>query len=227
MISRKINPLLPRRFRLLTYFMILTWAVTGTQSYLGQTQSTNATIAIDEGVAIALKELDKNPGAFWLFRDKLRSAAVGREQAIQTLIDMLNDPKSRNITKRYAAYYLGLIRGDRAVDVLAAQINLEPDGIIGGSLGEAESEWNSQPAASALIEIGTPSIPALIRNLTESDDVKVRETSLWVLCCIEDDKDIVHLRLQKALTAETDPGKQGRLRIALTTLSVFKYPYKK
>ena len=74
----------------------------------------------------------------------------------------------------------------------------------------------------ALIKIGTPSIPAMIRNLKESDDARVRELSLEILYHIEGDKDIVQLRLQKALKAEKDLQKQARLQAALKSLSEIK-----
>ena len=74
------------------------------------------------------------------------------------------------------------------------------------------------PAVEALIKIGNPSIPAVIRNLAESDDAKVRELSLKVLKSIDGDKDISQLRLQKAFKAETASQKQARLQAALKDL---------
>ena len=74
----------------------------------------------------------------------------------------------------------------------------------------------------ALIKIGNPSIPAVIRNLAESDDAKVRELSLTALYHIDGDKDITQLRLQKALKAEKDLQKQARLQAALKSLSEIK-----
>jgi hypothetical protein len=74
----------------------------------------------------------------------------------------------------------------------------------------------------ALIEIGNPSTPAVIRNLADSDDPKVRELSLRVLTRIDNDKDISQLRLQKVLKAETDPKKQARLKAALNALAEMK-----
>jgi len=74
------------------------------------------------------------------------------------------------------------------------------------------------PAMDALVKIGNPSIPAVIRNLEESEDAKVRELSLKVLYRIEGDKDIVQLRLQKALEVQQDSKKKARLQTALQAL---------
>jgi len=77
-------------------------------------------------------------------------------------------------------------------------------------------------AVDALIKIGNPSIPAMMRNLAESDDAKARELSLQVLTRIDGDKDISQLRLQKTLKAETDSTKQTRLQAALKSLAELK-----
>jgi hypothetical protein len=68
------------------------------------------------------------------------------------------------------------------------------------------------------MRIGNPSIPAVIGNLEQSDDVKVRELSLAVLNYIDNDKDITQLRLQKALAAQNDGQKMMRLQGALKAL---------
>jgi hypothetical protein len=71
----------------------------------------------------------------------------------------------------------------------------------------------------ALIAIGNPSIPAMIRNLADSDDARVRELSLQVLTRIDGDKDISKLRLQRALKTGKDSQKQARLQAALKSLA--------
>ena len=76
------------------------------------------------------------------------------------------------------------------------------------------------------MKIGSPAIPPLIQNLEESDDPTVRKLSLFVLCFIDGDKDIVQLRLQKALKAEKDPKKQARIQAAIKSLPESQSPYK-
>ena len=89
------------------------------------------------------------------------------------------------------------------------------------SCGQRGSEWfwDRFPATQALVKIGNPAIPAVIRNLAESDDATFRRLSLSALYHIEGDKDIVQLRLQKALAAEKVSTKQVRLQSALKDLA--------
>lgn len=133
------------------------------------------------------------------------------------LQNLFMDAKSSNLHQCCAAYYLGEMHFQQAVDMLATNITLCLDTsrisvdhlpIIAGF-----------PAKDALIKIGIPAIPAVIRNLAESDDAKVRELSLEVIERIDNDEDISALRLQKAIKAETDSQKQARLQVALKALT--------
>ena len=117
----------------------------------------------------------------------------------------------------YAAYLLGQYRFPRAADSLAQNITMEDD-VRSTMLRSPEWFWDRYPAAEALVKIGEPSIPSVIRNLSESDNSKIRELSLKVLCCVEKDQDIVKLRLQKAATLQPHQEKKARLDAALRTL---------
>lgn len=141
-----------------------------------------------------------------------------KRQAIGNLLRVLDDPNATKLNHGIAAFYLGEFHAVEASDVLRRNITL--------NLGmEVTVFYQGLPivsgltACDALIKIGTPSIPAVLRNLAESDDAKVRELSLQVLYRIEGDKDIVQMRLQKALAAEKDSQKQARLQGALKALS--------
>lgn len=138
---------------------------------------------------------------------------IERKQLCSKLIGILTDSRSPNLNQCEAAYYLGELRIPEAVDALAAKIMLRLDTrhIITLHLPTI----SSSPVVEALIKIGIPSIPAMIRNLAESDDNQVRDLSLKVIYRIEGDKDIVQLRLQKAMAAEKDSRKQARLQAAL------------
>jgi hypothetical protein len=136
-----------------------------------------------------------------------------RKQLCMELIGILNDPKSSNLSQCEAACYLGEMRMSEAADDLAAKITLRLD--LRHIIILHLPAISASPVTDALVKIGNPSIPAVIRNLAESDDAKVRELSLKVLYRIDGDKDIVRLRLQKALKAETDSTKQARLQAAL------------
>lgn len=140
-----------------------------------------------------------------------------QDHLAQELIIIFNDTNSSNLSQCEAAHFLGELKISKAADSLSKKITLRLDAshLIITHLPSI----TVTPAVDALIKIGNPSIPAVIRNLVESDDAKVRELSLKVLYRIEGDKDIVQLRLQKALKAETDTQKQVRLQSALKALA--------
>lgn len=131
------------------------------------------------------------------------------------LLNVLRADRS-NLNRCAAAHYLGELRFAEAANDLAAQITLDI---------KLTDDLDGMPvlprpvAMTALIRIGVPAIAPVIRNLETSDDAKVRELSLKVLRQIDGDKDIVQLRLQKALDAQKDPEKKARLQAALKSLA--------
>ena len=145
---------------------------------------------------------------------------LDRHQMKELLLEKLSSEKED--VRFYAAYLLGEYRFSQTAASLANIITLE-DKVRSKMRQSREWFWDRYPAVEALIKIGTPSIPAMIRNLAENDDAKVRELSLQVLYRIEGDKDIVQLRLQKALAAEKDIAKQARLQSAISALPALKW----
>jgi len=143
-----------------------------------------------------------------------------QEQLATNLVAVLNGAKSRNFSKCAAAYYLGELHFTDAVETLNSSIvlRLDENQIPIFSLVKIDPSLIN-PSVEALVKIGNPSIPAVIRNLAESDDAKVRELSLKVLYRIDGDKDIVQLRLQKAIAAQKDSNKKARLQVALKALA--------
>jgi hypothetical protein len=135
------------------------------------------------------------------------------------LLSILNDPKSSGLNQYCAIYYLGELKATEAVTSLAVKIKLSLNDLPVIFSHLPGTNMPSYLAMTALIKIGNPSIPAVIRNLAESDDAQVRELSLQVIVKIDNDKDISILRLQKAIKAETDSQKQARLQAALNDLT--------
>ncbi|HEY1661496.1 MAG TPA: HEAT repeat domain-containing protein [Verrucomicrobiae bacterium] len=137
------------------------------------------------------------------------------------LVQILKEEKSPSLNRCASAFYLGEMRRSDSANALAETILLSVDmskiNLMG--LPDVLPAMGKYPAMEALVKIGNPSIPAVIRNLAQSDDPNVRELSLQVLTRIDGDKDISQLRLQKALKAETDSQKQMRLQSALKSLS--------
>jgi len=132
------------------------------------------------------------------------------------LLNIFRDAKSSDLQRCEAAFYLGEMHDAGAVNDLAGNILLIP----GGETSDRLSLLSFAPIpADALVKIGIPSIPAIVRNLAENDNADVRSLSLKVLYRIEGDKDIVQLRLLKAITAQKDSNKTARLQAALKSLA--------
>ncbi|HVM61681.1 MAG TPA: HEAT repeat domain-containing protein [Verrucomicrobiae bacterium] len=146
-----------------------------------------------------------------------QALAVGVYKSLQeiqgTLLSQLES--SDKEARCRAAYLLGEYRLPGATAKLSQAITLEAN----PRLNDRQWFWDRYPAAEALARIGSPSIPAMTRNLEESDDKLARDLSLKVLCSVEGDKEVVKLRLQRALDAQKDAKKQARLQSALKSLS--------
>ena|SRR5271157_2306329 len=133
------------------------------------------------------------------------------ERLSEELLKIFKESQSSNFERCAAAFYLGEIHASNAVDALASNITL--------SLKRPTNRLTMRPPAiEALIKIGNPSIPAVIRNLADNADTQVRGFSLKVLYCIDGDRDIVQLRLQKAMAAQSDQQNKARLQLALKAL---------
>lgn len=147
-----------------------------------------------------------------------------KSRLVWRLQEILGAPSSSNLNRGMSAFYLGEFKANQSVSVLAQNITLQLKMQDYSDVGSIQGLplVVGFAAQDALIKIGIPCIPAVIRNLAESDDAKVRELSLQVLYRIEGDKDILQLRLQKALVAEKDSAKQARLQTALKSLAEIK-----
>jgi hypothetical protein len=146
----------------------------------------------------------------------VRAFADERRQLIVELINIFQNTNTLNFNRCNCAYYLGEMRASEAADSLASMITLKFD--YSHVLVQGIPVDSDDPVFNALIKIGSPAIPAIIRNLAENDDPKVRELSLKALYQIDGDKDIVRLRTQKALKTETQTHQQARLQSALDAL---------
>jgi len=205
------RPILPKVILLLT--------LAGAGALFGQAGDGTTNKPVDEQIVAAIRMSQSGPvhDVVALINGEIRH----REKIVQYLLAILRDPEPSDSAKGYAAYYLGVLRASEATDALADHITLSllSPGTATGHMNIDLAPWRALPAMHALHAIGTPSIPAVVRNLAESDNASVRELSLRALNNIENDKDIAMLRLQKALKAETDPKKQARLQAAIKALA--------
>ena len=92
------------------------------------------------------------------------------------LIDPANREKYSDETRCAAAYLLGELRAIEAVPVLSEALADPP----GKKFGSDGSRYDV-PVFSALVKIGRPAVPAMIKNVETSDDLKLRKNSLDVL----------------------------------------------
>jgi hypothetical protein len=163
--------------------------------------------------------LSAHANDIYFFKSITDQLSVEHKRVGKELINDLTDLKSPNLNQCVAAYYLGEMRYEDSISVLADHITLRVDRLAIRMKGLVSLQKLETPALDALIKIGTPSIPTLVRRLQECDDAKVRELSLNALCQIEGDNEIVQLRLQKALKAQKDSQKQARIQLALKSLA--------
>jgi hypothetical protein len=140
-----------------------------------------------------------------------------KRELIKKLLETLKNAKASNLNRGMAAYYLGEAHAAEAINALANNITLKI-GVEPTSFYSGLPLVSGFTARNALIKIGNLSVPAMLQNIAESDDTKVRELSLEVIQQIDNDKDISQLRLQKAIKAEMDTQKQARLQAALKAL---------
>lgn len=206
------------RFLILLYAITFVLIVIANEKLAGQTESHLASPA-DDAIVATIEKINKGAPAL-IFNPQFEGDSGQRLRTIQALLRIFNDSKSHPDAKCCAAAYLGMMRASEAADSLATNMALQPP--LDPHYAVYGPPFGYNPVIDALVAIGNPSIRAVMRNLAESDDAKVREFSLQVLVRIDGDKDIVRLRLQKALKAEKDSQSQARLQAALKSLPTFQ-----
>ena len=129
--------------------------------------------------------------------------------------------RSENQKARFcAAYLLGLYRYPEAVNDLAAKITMENDDEV---LPQGkEARWDRYPAVEALIRIGKPSVPAMLRNIASSSDQHVRALSGRVIFYVEGEQ-IGRLIVESASAKEDDPVKKKNLETSLPLIKGGEY----
>jgi HEAT repeat protein len=95
-------------------------------------------------------------------------------------------------------------------------ITLEDDR-ADAELRKAETPWDRYPAVEALIEIGNPSIRAMLAKLEATDDEHVRNLSARVIYHVEG-PELSKIVVQLAIAQQNDPKKKKRLEAALPLL---------
>ena len=136
------------------------------------------------------------------------SSAEFRQQAIDQLSALLDDPKAANSGRSASADLLGQLHATEAIPVLVKHITLTT-GVSGLSL-------HTMPAAAALADIGKPAIASAL-PLLEDPNPRIRIASARVLASIGDASALP--ALEKALKVEHDQHAKFFVAQAIKVLS--------
>jgi hypothetical protein len=193
------------------WIILVAVAASGSLRCVAEVEPPPPSVTIDDIIA------STHAGDLRPFNDVTYRLEAQNKRLVRELVRIVSDPKSPNLARCFASYFLGETRVPEAAGALANEITLTMD--FSGLQIDMLPSITEHPAMDALIKIGCPSIPVVIRNLGDSDDALVRDVSLKVLYRVEGDKEIARLRLQHALDAQKDAKKQARLQSALKSLS--------
>jgi hypothetical protein len=148
---------------------------------------------------------------------RVRDAAVDhvlkeRQSLIEQLIAQF-DPASvaqySDETRCAAAYLLGELRAVEAAPILAKSLANPP-----GPRVRTDKSRYDHPVHEALLKIGRQAVPALIENIEQTDDVRLRRSSLGMLSHILGGKRRLLELLTKLEVRTTDATVGERVREA-------------
>jgi len=142
--------------------------------------------------------------------DFLRQLSKERSDIQGDLIYQLSNSESSDM-RIAAAYLLGRYRMEQSVRVLAKFITLEYEHKTNW---KREPLWGRRPVVEALIRIGLPAIPEMIKNIETSEDGKVRELSARVIRYVEG-PDLAKFIVEREIEKQPDETKKRNLRAAL------------
>ena len=129
---------------------------------------------------------------------------------------LMREAKSSHVATRSSAMYLlGLYRIARAVPILAASIQFRHTFPISAFPVRGTSTY---PAMQALIRIGSPAIPAMVKNLETTAKPDVAACSAWVIRKVEGPR-LGACVIKLALRSAAASPEKARLRVALVVIA--------
>lgn len=134
------------------------------------------------------------------------------------MIEQFNASSSKNM-KCAIAYLMGLYRMEKCAGVLSSNITLDDDYILPN---DSVNLWQQSPIIDALIGIGRPSIPEMIKNIEGNNDPRVRDLSSRVIQSIEG-AEVGRFIIEKAIEKQGDVEKKKNLHETLK-LKYFTVP---
>ncbi|SRR5258706_1841580 len=151
--------------------MIMVLLILGT---LRETQSITDSIPNHIDELLSKDQATRDAGVKAILADRKKVV-----DALITLVDPANAGRYSEQTRSDAAYLLGKLRAPEAVPVLSKALVNEPSGpLVGSGVDDGRVAY---PMWTALIRIGRPAIPAMIRNVETSADPVVRKHSVLVI----------------------------------------------
>ena len=147
-------------------------------------------------------------------RDQTVWAILGeREDMVRKLIELVdpaNAEKYSDETRSAAAFLLGEFRAREAVPVLSKALRKPLGPWFSGDISPYDV-----PIFSALVKIGRPAMPAMIKNVEASDDELLRKRSLGVLSHVLGGKRRTLELLAKLQARAKDEKKIERIKAAI------------
>lgn len=148
------------------------------------------------------KEEDHDKAILYLCNE--RQCLFGHLHAI---IRPANADKFSNRSRLAASYLLGMMRDPRSAAVLSKALTNPPKRRdMAGDIG-----WYDSSVTDALIRIGRPAVPEMIKNIRTSDNENVVETSVDVLWHVLGGKRHTLELIDKLIARETDEQVKKRL----------------
>lgn len=169
-------------------------------------------IVADEGSATTRKDLKSSSVGGLVSKDEAVREKTKKllEDRLKTVIDQLiaivddDDPVIPEDGRRNAAVILGKYRAVEAIPVLSKRmINFKS-----GTGLSPNDPVKPNSYCGALIMIGRPSIPEMLNNITQRDDLKGYESTLAVLYNVTGGKRRLLDVLERAKTQTNDVGKK-------------------
>lgn len=130
----------------------------------------------------------------------LGQATKERMEFQKALIAQLDESNPKEVTFSIA-YLLGLHRMEQSASHLSRYIALEAD--ADEVLHKDFPLWNRYPVAEALVRIGNPSVPVMLKNIEKSQDKNVRVLSAKVILGVEGPQ-VARLVLERAMQDKPD-----------------------
>lgn len=102
-----------------------------------------------------------------------RKKSIG---GLVAMVDQTGDKKYSDETRSAAAYLLGEMRAEEAVPALSRALVNPP-----GPKSRFDISRYDDPIITALVKIGRPAVPTMIKNLEETDNVILSRRSMSIL----------------------------------------------